>query len=222
MADIRRFEIPKECQDFGETNFDTRLRVAKRFVEEFVRTVAPLKEVDARDAAWTLAVRRQLIEICPKGCYALPDDPYAAKGGYLADFTWLEEGRMKRLLLACQTEWGTGWSGGTNWAFVERSLEKLLAIKAPLKVLIFSSVGKPYGTMEETEFSFEYAKIRLKASLENYRHHLPGEAYIFVDFPQTRIQNGDGEYRSLIWLAKKFGRQAVKLEPGPKGALIRP
>jgi hypothetical protein len=222
VADNRSFEVHKECRDFGETNSDARLRTAKRFVEKFVKTVAPFKKFDERDETWTLAVRRRLIEICPKGCYALPDDPYAAKGGYLADFAWLEEGRMKRLLLACQTEWGTGWSGGANWAFVEHGFEKLLAIKAPFKVLIFSSVGKPYGTMEETDFSLEYAKFRLKASLRNYAHHLPGEAYIFVDFPQTRIRNGDGEYQSLIWLAKKFGRQAVKLEPGPKGALIRP
>ena len=222
MANNFRLDIPSKCRRFGGADFDLRLQVADRFVEEFVKTVAPLKADDARDEVWTLAVRRRLIEICAKGCYALPDTPYSAKGEYLADYTWSEEGDMKRLLLACQTEWGTGWSGRTHWAPVERSFEKLLAVKAPFKVLIFSSCRQPDPLNPETDFSSDYAKGKLERSLRTYLHHLPGEVYIFVDFPQTRALDGDGKFQSLIWLSKRFGRQAVVLKKGPGGVLIRP
>ena len=167
-------------------------------------------------------MRRRFTEICPKDCYALPDDPFAAKGEYLADYAWFEEGNVKRLLLACQTEWGTGWSGRTNWAPVERGFEKLLAVKAPFKVLIFSSCCEPVSLKPETDFSFEYAKERLELSLRSYLHHLPGEVYIFVDFPQTRKVGGNGKFKSLIWLAEKLGETEVVLKEGPGGDLVRP
>jgi hypothetical protein len=114
MDDNRKLEIPEKCRDFRGRNLAARRRVAEMFVDELVKSVAPRIELDDRDEAWTLAVRRRLTEICPKDCYALPDDPFATKGEYLADYTWFEEGNVKRLLLACQIEWGTGWSGRTN------------------------------------------------------------------------------------------------------------
>jgi len=222
MENDSKLKIPRGCREFGGTNSAARIRVANELVEEFVKEVAPPIEFDSRDEAWTLAVRRRLVEICPKGCYALPDDPNAAKGEYPVDYLWSEEGNLSRLILACQTEWGTGWFGRTNWAPVERALEKLLAVKAPFKILIFSSCRKPDLLKPETDFSFEYAKERIELSLRNYPHHLPGEVYIFLDFPQTREANGIGEYRSLRWLAKKLGKSEVHLEGGEVRGLKRP
>jgi len=97
-----------------------------------------------------------------------------------------------------------------------------LAIKAPFKVLIFSSICKPEGLMQEVNFSFEYAKKRLKTSLENYGHHLPGEVYIFIDFPQTRKSGGNGKYQSFICYATRFGKSEVKYEDSGSGELKRP
>jgi hypothetical protein len=222
MGNDSKIKIPEECRGFGEANSGARLRVAKKVVEEFVKKVAPPIGFDNRDEAWTLAVRRRLVEICPKGCYALPDSPNAAKGEYPVDYLWSEEGNLSRLILACQTEWGTGWFGRTNWASVERALEKLLAVKAPFKILIFSSCRKPGLLKPETDFSFEYAKERIELCLRNYPHHLPGEVYIFLDFPQTREVKGIGEYRSLLWLAKRLGETEVDLKEWPGGELIRP
>lgn len=222
MGTDRRFEIPEECREFGGANLDERRQVAKSFIKEFVDRVAPPKSIDDSDEAWTQSVRRRFIEICPEGCYALPSDPLKRKGEYLADYTWAENEDGKRVLLASESEWGSGRYGRVSWAPVEYDFEKLLAIKAPFKVLIFSSVCKPYGTMQGTDFSFEFAKERIKASLENYWHHIPGEVYIFLDLPQTRKPEGGGEYQSFIWLAKKFGEDEVEFEDGPDGDLIRP
>jgi hypothetical protein len=90
-------------------------------------------------------------------------------------------------------------------------------------VFIFSSICKSdeLKPNPETDFTFEYAKKELKSSLENYGHHLPGEVYIFIDFPQTR-KPGLGKYQSFIWLAKKFGKAEVDFEDAGKGKLIRP
>lgn len=225
MGNDCRFEIPENCReigDAGEEILNEKLKIARSFIEKFVERVATPKSVDDSDEAWTQSVRRRFIEICPEGCYALPGDPLTRKGEYLADYTWAEEGNGKRVLLASESEWGSGRFGTIHWTPVEHDFEKLLAIKSPFKVLIFSSICNSVESMQETNFSFAFAKQRLKASLENYWHHIPGEVYIFLDLPQTRIPGGDGKYQSFIWRAKKFGRAAVVFEDGPEGKLVRP
>jgi hypothetical protein len=87
--------------------------------------------------------------------------------------------------------------------------------------LIFSSSPKPDTLKPETDFTFEHAKKRLGLSLGNYLHHLPGEVYIFLDFPQARKEGGNGEYKSLFWIAKRLGETKVELEKGPSGELTR-
>jgi len=214
MGKDLKFEIPENCRELGDAGEEIlreKLKVAKMFIERFVERVAPPKSVDDSDEAWTQSVRRRFIEICPEGCYALPGDPLTRKGEFLADYTWAEEENGKRVLLASESEWGSGRFGRIHWTPVEHDFEKLLAIKAPFKVLIFSSICEPSGTMEETDFSFEYAKERIKASLQNYGHRLPGEVYIFIDFPQTR-EPGPGKYQSFIWLARQFGKAEVEFE----------
>jgi hypothetical protein len=222
MGNDCKFEISEQCREFGDAGekiLSEKLKVAKKFIDKFVSKVAPPMSVDDSDGAWTQSVRRRFIEICPEGCYALPCDALTRKGEYLVDYTWTEKDNGKRVLLASESEWGSVRYGRIHWAPVEHDFEKLLAIKAPFKVLIFSSISKPDGAMQETNFSFEYAQQRLKASLENYGHHLPGEVYIFIDFPQTH-KSGSGKYQSFIWRSKKFGKDEVELEKGLDGNLI--
>jgi hypothetical protein len=224
MRDEGRFQIPETCRDFAKTNFEERLNTAKGFIETFVKMVAPPTELDERDEAWTRSVRRRFIKICPKDCYASPNDPDTRKGEYLVDYTWEEVEKGKRVLLAGESEWGTEWYGKTVWSRVEHDFEKLLAMKAPFKVLVFSSVRGPRASRNEpgVDFAFDYAQERLKVSLQNYWGHLAGEVYIFVDFPQTGVPHSDGEYKSFIWMAKAFGRNEVEFELGPHGKLNRP
>ncbi len=221
MGNEPKFKIPEECRGFGETGQEERRRAARSFIKQFVERVAPPKSVDDSDEAWTQSVRRRFIEICPLGCYALPSDPLSRKGEYLADYTWIEETGGGRVLLACESEWGTGRYGRTHWPPVEHDFEKLLAIKAPFKVLIFSSCREPVESRPGTDFSYEYAREKLRASLEYYQHHLAGEVYIFIDLPQTR-KSGDGRFQSFIWLATGFGKANVEFMDAGTGNLRRP
>jgi hypothetical protein len=225
MGDDCKFEISEDCRKLGDTGeeiVNEKLTAAKKFIEKFVERVAtPKGMLDDSDEAWTQSVRRRFIEICPEGCYPLPGDPLTRKGEYLADYTWAEEENGKRVLLASESEWGSGRFGRIHWTPVEHDFEKLLAIKAPFKVLIFSSVCEPDGAMQESDFCFEYARQRIKASLQNYWHHIPGEVYIFIDLPQTR-KPGNGKYHSFIWSARKFGKDEVEFEDGVNGDLKRP
>jgi hypothetical protein len=225
MGNESKFEIPEKCRGLGDTEekiLSEKLKVAKKFIEKFVEKVATPNSVDNSDEAWTQSVRKRYIEMCPDGCYVLPSDPLTRRGEYLTDYIWAEEENGKRVLFASESEWGSGRYGKIHWTPVEYDFEKLLAIKAPFKVLIFSSICEPYGSKQETNFSFEYAKQRIKASLQNYGHHIPGEVYIFIDFLQTGIPGGNGKYQSFIWLANKFGKEEVELLEGPGSDLIRP
>lgn len=226
MGDESRIKIRESCRQFGGGSSDERMRVAKNFIKEFVKNATPPMSLDESDEAWTRSVRGRFIEICPADCYALPNDSRTAKGEYLVDYTWAEVANGRRVLLACESEWGSGWNGRTHWFPVEHDFEKLLAIKAPFKVLIFSSCCKPHSPQRspEIDFSYEYAKQeRLKASLENYWHHIPGEVYIFIDFPATGVKDGPGKYQSFIWLVQEHGKANVKFVDGPKGDLpLRP
>lgn len=223
METEARFEIPELCRAFGVANFKERLYTARALIEQFVKNVAPPKALDDRDEAWTRSVRRRFIEMCPKDCYPSPNDPDTRKGEYLVDYTWAEVNKGKRVLLACESEWGTEWYGKTVWSRVEHDFEKLLAVKAPFKVLIFSSYGKPGGSKPslDVNFSFDFAKERVRASLGNYGHHLAGEVYILTDFPQTGVQNSKGRYEYAIWLSRGFGKQRVAFDKVGGDELLR-
>jgi hypothetical protein len=225
VAGNRRFEIPKECRTFGETSaFSKREQVARDFVNAFVERVAPSKSLDDSNEEWTRAVRGRFIDICPPDCCAVPKELCTTKGEFLVDYIWEEKENGRRLLLAGESEWGADRFGRTHWYLVEEDFEKLLAVKAILKVLIFSSdykLPESHGAVE-ADFSIEFANKRIETSLKNYGHHLPGEIYILIDFPRTGDKDSPGVFRSFIWLSKEFGGMEVELKAGPDGELIRP
>jgi hypothetical protein len=102
----------------------------------------------------------------------------------------------------------------TRWGLVEDDFEKLLAVKAPFKLLIFSSIPESLRTNPdpEVDFSIHRAIDNLKKSLQGYWHHLSGETYILLDFPATGVKGGDGVFDAYIWIAEKDGKQIVNFE----------
>ena len=219
------FDIPPECRGFDEENLGKRLEVAKEFVVAFASKAVPSMSVDEKNKEWTKSVRRCLKVICTSECYMCPPDPERSKGEFLVDFSWAEIKFPQRILLAGESEWGTDKFGEKRWDRVEEDFEKLLSIKAPFKVLIFPSnwnIGDSESARDR-DFSIGFAKQKLKGSLEGYGHHLAGEVYIFIDFPEGGDKNGPGVYRSFIWLVKKSGDAGeVSFENGPNGTLSRP
>jgi hypothetical protein len=224
--DEERFDITSNCRDFDEENLDMRLEVARGFVTEFAAHAAPQRSLDDSNKEWTRSIRRRLNAMCPNDCYMCPPDPDSSKGEYLVDFVWGEKNLGQRVLLAGESEWATDRYGKeTRWSLVEEDFEKLLSVKAPFKVLVFSSdlnIAESLGALDG-DFSIGFAKTRLKASLKGYGHHLAGEVYVFIDFPATGDPAGPGLFRSFIWQVKTFGAAgAVIFTDGPTGKLLRP
>jgi hypothetical protein len=224
MGDSSKFDIPETCREFGENCFEIRLQVAKNFVQEFTKHVAPEKGLDNSNEAWTRSVRKRFIEVCPDKCYAIPSDFLTAKGEYLVDYAWEEMESGKRVLMAAESEWGADRYGRSHWNLVEQDFEKLLPIKAPFKVLIFSS-DQGLAVSQSTyagNFAIGFAKTRLRDSLKNYGHHLPGEVYIFIDFPRTGRAESNGVYQSFIWIATGHRMADPVFQDGGCGPLTRP
>ena len=217
-----QFDFPEACRGFGAEGLDDRRRLAKDLVKVFARDIAPPED---SDEGWTTAVRDRLVQLCPSDCYPLPKAADSRRGEYLVDYTWAEAESGKRVLLAGESEWGTERFGKINWTRVEYDFEKLLAVKAPLKLLIFSSCCKSenLGSDSHINFTNSYARSKLEASLRGYGDHLAGEVYTFIDLPQTGDVSGPGRYESFIWVAKCSGRHSeVEFEGGPAGDLSRP
>jgi hypothetical protein len=222
MIDDCRFKIPESCRQFSEESCDERKDTARNFIKMFVEQAAPQCRDDSNEE-WTQSVRGRFINICPSNCCAVPKNRCSTKGEFLVDFIWEEIEDGRRILLAGESEWATDRYGATHWCLVEEDFEKLLAVKAPFKVLIFSSnskLGASQGAIED-DFSLGFAMRRLEASLRNYGHHLPGEVYIFIDFPRTGERNSPGVFQSFIWLAKNYGACNVTFEDAEKGELPR-
>jgi len=133
---------------------------------------------------------------------------------------WANREVGNRLLLVCESEWGTKDRFGEEvcWQEVEVDFEKLLSVKAPFKLLIFTSNFQldEAQSREDGDFSIEYARKRLSASLECYGHHLAGEVYVFLDFP--RKCHEEGVYRLFIWQSQLTAPVAfVDLSPVEDG-----
>lgn len=216
--------IPMEYRDFPPTRLEERADLAKKFVEEFVLSVAPSKNVDDFNADWTTAVRKRFDDIRPKDLELIPRKLDKLKE-YLVDFAWLEQSEGHRMIFACECEWASADYGRhTWWGLVEEDFEKLLAVKAPFKVLIFSSTLEDKRTSPDpqVDFTLATAKERLATSLTNYEHHLAGETYIFIDFPATGKKGGNGSYEAFIWVAEQCGKANVQFENLLPGVLNRP
>jgi hypothetical protein len=216
-------KIPEGCRAFKEGT-DERRSLAKVFVEEFVRDVAPPKYLKDSNKSWTDRIRNQFTKLCPDDCDAVPNKAKDWKE-YLVDFAWMEKGPGGRVLLACESEWASDRFGTqTRWGLVEEDFEKLLAIKAPFKLLIFSSLPESLRTNPDPKvnFSIQTAKKSISISLQNYWHHLSGETYILLDFPATKDKDGDGVFDAYIWIAEKEREEKVKFDPLATGRLNRP
>ncbi len=215
--------IPLSCRGFDAKNLVERRQVAKDLVETFVSDVAPHKRWKDATPIWTERVGNQFIKLCPEDCDAVPNKE---EGEYLVDFVWMEKrGLGGRVVLACESEWALDRFGTqTSWHLVEDDFEKLLAVKAPYKLLIFSSVPEHRRNNSDpaVNFSIQTAKDHITKSLQNYWHQLSGESYILLDFPETGDKDGDGVYDAYIWIAEKDGESEVKFDHLAEGKLNRP
>jgi len=175
--------------------------IFEEFCAHLVRTrTLPIAE---RHSEWTHAVKRSIGRLGERrGFTVLTTDDRRKSGSYLWDVAWAREDAPSRvptgagipglhfprspyrqLVLSAQVEWGKpGQRGRTqmyrmNLEEVFRDFYKLLDAKSEVKVMVFTSwlypgQGGPTGE----------AVKGLQQILADYRAHLPGERYLFIEF----------------------------------------
>ena len=99
---------------------------------------------------------------------------------FMLDFVaWSRVGHQG-IVLAAESEWA-GWSRGAAYAeAVVTDYWKLLCVKSPLKLMIFAS--------DSNACPPELILAKLQKAFECYRHHVPGEQYVFIDFAPSNAR----------------------------------
>jgi hypothetical protein len=215
--------IPEGCRDFKSGNADERRSFAREFIEEFVRDVALPECLKDPARMWTDQIKNRLMKMCPGDCEVIHNEEKDWRD-YLLDFAWKEKGPSGRYLLACESEWAPDrWGNLTRWGRVQKYLKLLLSIKAPFKLLLFSSIPESRKTDPDPneDYSIQHALDRIKISLQDYPHD-PGETYMLLDFPATGVTGGDRVYDAYIWIAEKGREEEVEIAPLASGKLNRP
>ncbi len=188
--------IPDTCRTIPGNNLGERLECAKQLIAILRQPAKSAPESDSR-TAWTNWIKGQLVDAADSDCLTFPRTSERTKGEFLkVDFCIEEKDRGHRILLAAESELDNTKARGN---FIEQDFEKLLAVKSPFKLMIFSS-EKDDGTDRWTN-----SKIieKLQNNLENYGHHLQGETYIFIDYNERSGINGS--FIAHLWQSSVSG-----------------
>lgn len=117
---------------------------------------------------------------------------------WLFDVVWLRNPPDIGMELAAESEWG-------NPGCVQDDFQKLLSVKAPVKVLLFAyKKGSKDSSM---------VWDGIKKYMNDYPHHLAGETYIFMEFHKDYC-------RSAVVHVEKAGKQNFDFQPKELEALL--
>lgn len=119
-----------------------------------------------------------------------------------------EKNSQWRIILAIESELDDSRRRAKE---IVNDFEKLLAVKSPFKLMIFSS--------QKTGFTNVDIRNELKKSIDGYSHHLLGETYIFIDYNENNVEGINGSFIAHIWQSESNGPQKpVKFLPVNPGA----
>jgi hypothetical protein len=152
------------------------------------------------DKKWTRTVMAGLSEILrDAGIEMLYTNPEKQVSEFMLDFVAWNRSNGEGIALAAESEWGgVGRTAESYPIEVAADFWKLLAVKAPIKLMIFaSSAGL---------FPQEAILEKLKEAFELYHHHISGEQYVFIDFApgdarkafHVKVPETDGAIVSFI------------------------
>ena len=117
---------------------------------------------------WTRAVKDVLLKLGKdRGRYVAPDKSVSQRE-YMLDLLWFGDSDTNDIVLAVESEWG----GTTN---VWEDFDKLMHIKAPLKVMILS-------TSQRGEQSQALVKGIQELYMQKFSQHVKGEEYLLIEF----------------------------------------
>jgi hypothetical protein len=193
MAEL--WEIPTSVRTLPGENLKDRHRAAYELIQILRNPCSKAPLSDSR-AEWTLWIKTNLHRlISAREFYISPSSPSSTKGEYLTlDMTVEERAFPKRIVLAVESEIiDTKYRGQE----IEKDFEKLLAVKSPFKLMVFSS--ERYG------FTNEKAVAMFERSLAGYGHHLLGETYLFIDYNENNVEGINGSFIAHIWQPESNG-----------------
>jgi hypothetical protein len=110
---------------------------------------------------------------------------------WLYDVVWLRQPPHTAMEFAAESEWGDPGS-------VQDDFQKLLCIKAPVKLLLFAFKKESNSSIAVWDGIRNY--------LNDYPHHLSGETYVFMEFHADSC-------RFVIKKVEKTGPQSFDLNP---------
>jgi hypothetical protein len=126
----------------------------------------------AKSALWTKAIKQSLYRLLHKDLTEVIFTNSSENAHeFLLDLIAWDRDDGEGIVLGMECEWLI-----TPTEIVS-DFEKLLVIKAPLKLMMFASSG--------TSRSQEQILKALDESLQRYKQHVQGERYIFVDFARA-------------------------------------
>ena len=182
------------CLELPADNLGERMAAANELIELLRKrgSTAPLS--DSRED-WTKWIKGNLYDlIVPSRWIVSPLTRARTKGEFLTLDLCVEEREFpKRILLAAESELDNGVN---RLGEILKDFEKLLAVKSPFKLMIFSS--------ENRETTNEIIRAGIIRDLEGYGHHLRGETYILVDYNENSGKNGS--FISHVWQPTSNGR----------------
>jgi hypothetical protein len=182
-----------------------KIEEAETICHELLKTVRPraekLKKLNPKRefTAWTSAVKAVLEAIGMKRNKHY-ESLYSSKENdlheFLVDFTWWDK-KNKVTVLACECEFGNTRDEAGNPGRVGEDFDKLLSVKASVKLMIFDSY-------ESKKNAGQTQKIlrNLSSRFREFGQHIAGEIYILLD---TRDLDCE---RQRLWqcVIKKDGR----------------
>jgi hypothetical protein len=156
---------------------------------------------------WTSAVKHVLSERGEQSGYHVHCSGRATSHELMLDVLWcFGSSACAGIALACESEW--------NYADeVSRDFQKLLVVKAPLKLLIYSG-REPMGGQ---------IRARVKQDMELYPHHAAGEEYVFVGldwdirYAHRYVVPGDGRQSDVTLKPLELAAGSGLISAGSRG-----
>src|SRR5438067_1607209 len=143
------------------------------FLDEVANSIPAEAKTD-EPKEWTRAVKQVLCRMASE-VY----EPYACtewKGKklheFLLDAIWYEKSPGMGILLAVESEWGVDSRSGPRESQIIDDFEKLMVIKAPVKLMIYESKDK-----EQNDLIMK----RIAEYLSRYSQHVEGETYCLLN-----------------------------------------
>jgi hypothetical protein len=152
---------------------------AEHLARKVIGELRPLAKTEVGNTEWTGVVKTTFATLASKyHCQPLYASKEPKRSEFMLDFVWWNESE-ERAILGLESEWGNPWDykspknhGNVIEAIVE-DFWKLLVFKAPLKVLVHTTVNA------QMRHDLDH---RLRSEISRYSQHLAGECYLLLEF----------------------------------------